>query len=120
MINNPKAEEIAQAVAGWIEQLRPSLPPRDAFRSRVAGNARATIIRELQQGPAVEKAATARMAQVLGHDGDYADLLAELCQKLRHGELTETTPGVMAALRANTLEQLAIDQPNYKHETSAT
>ena len=116
MIDHPKAEELATAVARWIDQIRPSLDPRNAFLARVAGNALGTVGRELVLGPAAELAAVQRIAAVLGHDGVHADLTTELCDRLRTGELVVHTPGLMAALRANVLEQLAIDQPNYRHE----
>ena len=38
MITHPKTEELARAVAGWIDELRPSLDPRNAFLARVAVN----------------------------------------------------------------------------------
>ena len=54
MITHPRTEELAQSVALWIEQIRPSLDPRNAFLARVAANAMATIGREITQGPAAE------------------------------------------------------------------
>ena len=116
MITHPKTEELAESVALWIEQIRPSLDPRNAFLARVAANAMATIKRELTDGPAAEARATAAMAGVLGHDGDFAVLNAELCDRIRSGELTVETPGLLAALRTMAMDQLAIDQPSYRHE----
>lgn len=116
MITHPKTEELAESVALWIEQIRPSLDPRNAFLARVAANAMATIRRELTDGPAAEARATTAMAGVLGHDGDFAALNAELCDRIRAGELTVETPGLLAALRVMAMDQLAIDQPSYRHE----
>jgi len=116
VITHPRAEELAEAVARWIDQIRPGLDPRNAFLARVAANALNTVARELVAGPAAERAATARMAALLGHKGAHADLTRELCERLRAGELTSATPGLLAALRANVLDELAIDQPNYRHE----
>jgi hypothetical protein len=116
VITHPKTEELAESVALWIEQIRPSLDPRNAFLARVAANAMATIKRELTDGPAAEARATAAMAGVLGHDGDFAALNAELCDRIRSGELTVETPGLLAALRTMAMDQLAIDQPSYRHE----
>lgn len=116
MITHPKAEELTEAVAAWIELIRPTLDPRNAFLARVAANALAAVTRELKQGPALEAAATARMAELLGHAGSHEDLHAELCARIRSGELTVETPGLLAALKANTMEQLAVDQPGYRHE----
>lgn len=116
MIEHPRAEELAEAVALWIESVRPSLNPRDAFLARVAANALGVIKRELAQGPAAEAAATARLAALLGREGAYDDLSRELCARLRGGEMDRDTPGLLAALKANIREQIAIDQPSYVPE----
>jgi hypothetical protein len=118
VISHPKTEELAEAVAGWIEQIRPSLDPRNAFLARVAANAMATIGRELTHGPAAEARAVEQMAGVLGHAGSHAELNAELCARIRSGELTVETPGLLPALRVMALDQLAIDQPSYRPEGS--
>ena len=116
MITHPKTEELAEAVAAWIDQIRPALDPRNAFLARVAANAMATIGRELTQGPAAEAAAVDAMTGVLGHAGTYDALNAELCARIRSGELTVETPGLLPALRIMATDQIAIDQPNYKPE----
>jgi hypothetical protein len=85
----------------------------------VAANALGTVSRELALGPAAALAAAERIATVLGHDGAHAELTTELCERLRSGELNVETPGLMTTLRANVLDQLAIDQPNYRHEGSS-
>ena len=118
MITHPTAQELAESVARWIEEIRPQLDPRNAFLARVAANSLRAVGRELAQGEAAETAAAGRLAQVLGHDGDFAELNRELCGKLRSGELGAETPGLLAALRAGVLDQLAIDQPGYRHERS--
>ena len=116
MITHPKTEELAQAVAAWIDEIRPGLDPRNAFLARVAVNILGVIGRELTLGPAAEGRAVDGMAGVLGHDGDFAALNAELCARLRTGELGVDTPGLLAALKMMAADQLAIDQPNYRPE----
>jgi hypothetical protein len=116
VITHPKTEELVLSVAMWIDQIRPSLDPRNAFLARVAANALATVGRELTQGPAAEAEAVARMGEVLGRPGTYADLNAELCARIRAGELTVETPGLLAALQVMATNQIAIDQPSYKPE----
>lgn len=118
MITHPRTEELAEAVAAWIDQIRPSLDPRNAFLARVAANAMATIGRELTQGAATEATATACMAEILGRSGAYDELNAELCARIRSGDLTVETPGLLPALRIMATNQLAIDQPNYRPEGS--
>lgn len=116
MITHPRTEELAAAVAAWIDQLRPSLDPRNAFLARVAANALATIGRELTDGPAAEDRAVAAMGEVLGRSGTYADLNSELCARIRAGELTVSTPGLLAALKVVARDRIAIDQPSYRPE----
>jgi hypothetical protein len=118
VITHPRTEELAEAVAAWIDQIRPGLDPRNAFLARVAANAMATIGRELTQGAAAEAAAVAAMAGVLGRAGSYDELNAELCARIRSGELTVETPGLLPALRVMASAQLAIDQPSYRPEGS--
>jgi hypothetical protein len=116
LITHPRTEELAESVRLWIDEIRPTLDPRNAFLARVAANAMATIYRELTQGPAAEAAAVDGMARVLGHDGDFADLNAELCERIRTGELTIETPGLLAVLQVIARDQIAIDQPSYRPE----
>ena len=116
MITHPRTEELAQAVGAWIDQIRPSLDPRNAFLARVAANAMATIGRELTLGPVATAQAAARMGDLLGRSGDQAELNRELCARIRAGEMTVETPGLLAALQALAGDQIAIDQPSYKPE----
>ncbi len=116
MITHPRAEELTEAVARWIDEVRPGLDPRNAFLARVAANMLGVVARQQQLGPAAEAAATKRFIVLLDHQGEYADLNSELCEKLRAGTLDAATPGLIETLKANVLDQLAIDQPNYRHE----
>ena len=119
MITHPRTEELVEAVALWIDQIRPALDPRNAFLARVAANALATVRREIVDGPAAEAQAVARMAEVLGHSGDHAELNTELCARIRSGELTVETPGLLTALQVMAHDQIAIDQPTYRPEGTA-
>ena len=116
MITHPKTEELVESVALWLEQIRPSLDPRNAFLSRVAANALRTVGRELTLGPAADAEGERYMSHLLGHEGAFADLTAELCERIRTGAFDVETPGLLPALHAMTMAQLAIDQPSYKHE----
>ena len=118
MIENPRADELVDAVAQWIDSIRPGLPPRDAFLARVAANGLSVVKRELQLGPLADAAAIERLSSLLGETGDVQTLHTLLCAKLRAGEMDAETPGLLAALKANITDQIAIDQPNYKHEGS--
>ena len=112
MIEHPRADELVDAVAKWIDSVRGGLPPRDAFLARVAINVLGVVGRELTQGPAAAAAATERLQAVLASEGDLKALSVELCERLRAGEMDTATPGLRAALKANITDQIAIDQPN--------
>ena len=116
MISHPRTEELVESVRLWIDEIRPTLDPRNAFLARVAANAMATVYRELTVGPAADAEAIARMGQVLGRTGTYDELNSELCARIRAGELTVDSPGLLAALQVMAKNQLAIDQPSYKPE----
>ena len=118
MITHPKTEELVESVRLWIDEIRPTLDPRNAFLARVAANAMATIGREITQGPAAEAEAVALITEVLGHAGTHADLNTELCARIRSGDLTVATPGLLGALQVMARAQIAIDQPSYKPEGS--
>ncbi len=68
--------------------------------------------------PQAQAAASARLAALLGHEGPLSELNAELCALLRDGTMDRDTPGLLAALKANIQDQIAIDQPNYAPEPS--
>jgi hypothetical protein len=116
LITHPRAEELTEAVARWIDAVRPSLDPRNAFLARVAANILGVVARQQQLGPAAQAAAVERFIVLLDHRGEFADLNRDLCERLRAGRMDVTTPGLIEALKANVLDQLAIDQPNYRHE----
>ena len=113
MIENPRADELVDAVAKWIDSIRPSLPPRDAFLARVAANVLSVVKREILLGPQADAAAVERLSQLLGMSGDVKTLNALLCERLRSGDMDAETPGLLAALKANITDQIAIDQPHY-------
>jgi hypothetical protein len=116
VISHPRTEELAESVRLWIDEIRPTLDPRNAFLARVAANAMATIARELTQGPAADAEAVTRMGEVLGRTGTYDELNGELCARIRSGELTVESPGLLPALQVMAKNQLAIDQPSYRPE----
>jgi hypothetical protein len=116
VITHPKTEELAKAVANWIDEVRPGLDPRNAFLARVAVNVLGVIQRELTAGPGAEARAVEGMSGVVGHGGDFAALNAELCARIRAGEFSVETPGLLAVLTVMARDQVAIDQPNYRPE----
>ena len=111
MITHPTAAELREALAGV--EVGPPADARAAFIARVADNARAILERETALGPAAEAAAVERLRTLLGVEGSFEALNAELCARLADGRLTPLTPAVLAHLRASVVDQIAIDQPGY-------
>ena len=111
MITHPTAGELREALAAV--EAGPPGDARAAFIARVADNARATLEREAVLGPAAKAAAVQRLRALLGLDGDFETLNAELCARLADGRLAPLDPAVLAHLKANVVDQIAIDQPTY-------
>lgn len=111
MITHPTAAELADALS--VADAASAGDGRAMFLARVADNARATLEREAILGPAAEFAATGRLRALLGLEGDFAGLNAELCARLRDGRLAPLAPAVLAHLKASVIDQIAIDQPGY-------
>ena len=114
MREQPSAAELIDAVAGFItNELAPTLTGRLAFHARVAANALAIVRRELEQGPAADRADAARLTALLGMDGDNTTLTEELCRRIETGEIAADDPALIDHLWATTLATVAVDQPNY-------
>lgn len=106
-----EATALLDAVAAFLKSIEPELSGRNAFHAKVAGNALAIVSREIAADPrTVERAA---LAQFLGHDAGLDALRAELCGRLRAGQLTPEAPGLLAALIEATLAKVAVDNPRY-------
>jgi hypothetical protein len=114
MREQPTAAELIDAVAGFItNELAPTLSGRLAFHARVAANALAIVKRELELGPAADRADAARLAALLGMEGEPAALTEELCRRIAAGEIAGDDPALIEHLWATTLATLAVDQPGY-------
>jgi hypothetical protein len=76
----------------------------------VCANALEMSLRQLEGDESAERK---RLEGLLGHDGDLADLNAELARRIAAGEIDLSTPGLAEHLWAVTLAKLAVDQPTY-------
>jgi hypothetical protein len=111
MAEQIEATVLIAAVADFLKSIEPELSGRSAFHAKVAGNALAIVGRELAQAPqATERAA---LAGFLGHDAGLDALRAEICGRLRAGQLTPESPGLLAALSAAVIAKVAVDNPRY-------
>ena len=105
------AEVLVAAVAAFLKSIEGELSGRSAFHAKVAGNALGIVTRELAQAPRL--AEQAALSAYLGHDAGLEALRAELCGRLRAGQLTPETPGLIEALCDAVMPKVAVDNPRY-------
>lgn len=124
MHDQPSVSELVQAVKNFIEQsAAPNLTGHAAFHARVASNVLATVLRDLEQRPQSESAERARLLDLLGGSADQSmkALNEALSARIKSGEMTPETPGLLSHLKATTIAQVEIDQPRYSGlETAKT
>ena len=117
MHNDPSLAELIAAVKGYIDGLSSQeLTGHARFNARVASNVLAIALREIEQRPKAERDEMARLAALLGvpeEDKKLSDLNTDLIDKIRKGDLNETSTKLLAHLKATAIAQLNIDQPNY-------
>jgi hypothetical protein len=113
MSSHPTKDELLAAVSDFIMQIAPQLKDRDAFLARVATNSLAIVRREFAEGSSAEAAARARLALLLGDEGDFPTLNTRLCAAIRAGEFDEDEAMLMRHLKASAIDQVRIDQPTY-------
>ncbi len=121
MHDAPSAKELIEAVKAFIDKTAaPQLAGHAAFHARVASNALATVLRELEIRPAAEAEEKARLEALLGTTGDSANALnAQLCEAIRSGKMDLSTAGLLPHLKSTTIAQLSVDQPGYSGLRSA-
>jgi hypothetical protein len=112
---SPSSSQLLSAVSAFLTDVAmPQLVGHAQFSARVSANALSLVARELDGREAMDSQAASLYASLLGQNSrDLATLEAELCKAIAIGDMSATTPGLLAALRAVTVAQLAIDQPNY-------
>ncbi|MEM7328407.1 MAG: DUF6285 domain-containing protein [Pseudomonadota bacterium] len=116
MHDQPSVAELVQAVKNFIDKTAgPNLTGHAAFHARVASNALATVLRDIDQRPNAEAAERARLIALLdaSEEMSLGDLNADLSNRIRQGEMTPSTTGLLAHLKATTMAQVEIDQPRY-------
>ncbi|KPF76506.1 hypothetical protein IP88_06485 [alpha proteobacterium AAP81b] len=106
-----EAVTLVEAVALFLAEIEGQLTGRQAFHAKVAQNALAIVARELAHLP--RQAERAALAGFLGHDAGLDALRAELCGRLRAGQLTPETPGLIEALMDAVVAKCAVDNPRY-------
>lgn len=122
MHDAPSARELLEAVKAFIDKTAaPQLTGHAAFHARVASNALATVLRELEMRPAAEAREIEGLQSLLGRpESDPGLLNRQLCTEIRAGHLDLTTPGLLTHLKSTTIAQLSVDQPGYSGLRAAT
>jgi hypothetical protein len=122
MHDAPSAKELIEAVKAFIDKTAaPQLTGHAAFHARVASNALATVLRELEIRPQAEAAEKARLETLLGKTAETAGALnRDLCEAIRSGEVNLSTSGLLGHLKSTTIAQLSVDQPGYSGLKTAT
>lgn len=116
MHDQPSVSELVQAVKNFIDDsAAPNLTGHAAFHARVASNALATVLRDLEQRPDAESEERARLLDLLKASSDLSTdaLNRQLSERIESGALTSETPGLLTHLKATVIAQVEIDQPRY-------
>ena len=116
MHDQPSVSELVLAVKNFIEETAaPNLTGHAAFHARVASNVLATVLRDLEQRPQSEPEERAGLLEMLNGDPDQStsSLNDALSARIKEGDMTPETPGLLAHLKATTIAQVEIDQPHY-------
>jgi hypothetical protein len=116
MHESPSSAQLLDAVIAFLNDVAtPALTGHAQFHARVSANALALVARELSLRQAADARATELYAALLvgQKDQSLSELEAALCDAIRSGQITASTPNLLPSLREVAASQLAIDQPLY-------
>lgn len=114
--DRPTAPELLEAVREFLERdvmSADGVPGRVSFHARVAVNVLGIVERELRLGPSLDAAERERLGALLGHDGEVADLLAELARGIRDGSLDDRRDEVVSCVRESVRAKLEVANPKH-------
>lgn len=114
MQNGPSSSEILSAIQNLLkDRIAPQVEGHDAYALRVAINSLGIVQREVLSRHDYEQKEKSRLVDILGHDGDLAELNSELCEKIRSGHFTQKDKAVLQHLKLTAIDQVQLDQPKY-------
>ena len=104
----PTATELVEAVREWVQGaiVEPDATP-NRFHARVAANVLSMVERELELGPAQDRAHAERLAR-LGVADD-----AELAAAIREGSMDDRLVEVRELVWSSVRDKLAVANPRY-------
>jgi hypothetical protein len=108
MQDEPRATLILAEVAAALKAGIPA-----GFQQHVAGNAIALALREDERAASAHASECARLAAILGRQGEIETLNAALVTGIRDGSLDSCAPAIAAHLIQTTIEKMLVDQPGY-------
>ena len=112
--SKPDATILLQAAVKYLEsELMPTLAGYDRFQTRVTVNVLNIVRRELELREAQQAAERARLAAILGHDGEVEALSIELAERIRSGAIAIDDPALRAHVRQSLADALAINNPKW-------
>jgi hypothetical protein len=114
MQDEPTPVELIKAVADFLRnETAPGISGHHAFKLRVSINALDLVTRQLRLEEGSDAEEIARLSRLLGQQGSLAELNRVLADRIAKGEADLQTPGLAEHLWQNTMDKLAVDQPNY-------
>lgn len=114
MQDRPTVDELLDAVEGFLRgDAMARLEGQPKFHALVAANAIAIVRRELADDGDISDAECARLAEILGHDGERLSLNRELAEGIREGRFDGEDGQVLAHLRRTVREKLQVANPKY-------
>lgn len=110
----PEARTLLDAAIKYLEdELLPELSGYHRFKTRVTANVMITVRRELELGARHATHERERLARLLGHAGEVAQLSLELAERIRARTIDTDAPAVRAHIRESLAEALAINNPKW-------
>jgi hypothetical protein len=110
----PDAAILLKAAIKYLEEeLMPTLEGYHRFQTRVTVNVLSTVRRELELRDMQAQSERARLAEILGHDGDVEALSRELAERIRSGAIAINDPALRAYVRQSLADALTINNPKW-------
>ena len=110
--DRPSADNLIETVRAFLETLLPRLEGDDRFKTLVSVHLLGIVGRELRDGPGFDRAELERLQELLGREGELAELNAELARKIRDGSLDERAEAVFAHVLQSVEDKLRIVRPD--------
>lgn len=110
----PRLDELLGSVRDFLHgDVMKTTTGRTNFLARVAGNSLDIVLRDLAIGGMHRREEKARLAALLGQNGDTRSLRAALVDRIRSRTISLENSELIAHLRQTVVNQVAIDQPRY-------